>query len=75
MRQNKTVSFNISDSEELAMYNHALKVNPLTGKAQNFSKYVKRLIDNDMKRTKINYVQQIEAPMESEVKKDVSSFL
>ena len=47
-RCNKTVSFNLSDPDDLALFNHAIKINPLTGKSQNFSKYVKRLIENDI---------------------------
>lgn len=49
-RKNKTMSFNVSDPHDLALLEHAEKVNPLTGKPRNFSKYVKRLIEEDMKR-------------------------
>lgn len=49
-RKNKTISFNAEDPHELALLKHAEKINPLTGKEQNFSKYVKRLIEEDMRR-------------------------
>ncbi|WP_274307010.1 hypothetical protein [Solibacillus daqui] len=49
-RKNKAVSFNTGDPHELALVEHAERVNPLTGKPQNFSKYVKRLIEEDMKK-------------------------
>ncbi|QGG51629.1 hypothetical protein [Lysinibacillus pakistanensis] len=49
-RKNKPVSFNINDELELALLKHAEQINPLTGKPQNFSKYVKRLIEKDMKQ-------------------------
>ena len=49
-RKNKTISFNGEDPHELALLKHAEKINPLTGKEQNFSKYVKRLIEEDMRR-------------------------
>lgn len=40
----------MEDPHELELFDHAEKVNPLTGKPQNFSKYVKRLIEEDIKR-------------------------
>lgn len=49
-RKNKPVSFNTKDEHDLALLNHAEQINPLTGKARNFSKYVKRLIEEDMNR-------------------------
>ena len=49
-RKIKPVSFNKKDPHELALLNHAEKINPLTGKEQNFSKYVRRLIEEDMRR-------------------------
>jgi len=48
-RKNKPVSFNLKDEFDLELLAHAEQVNPLTGKARNFSKYVKRLIEDDMK--------------------------
>ena len=48
-RKNKPVSFNLKDELDLELLAHAEMVNPLTGKARNFSKYVKRLIEEDMK--------------------------
>lgn len=58
-RKNKPVSFNINDEHDLALLQHAEQTNPLTGKPRNFSKYVKRLIEEDMKR-----------PLQSEIKID-----
>ncbi|MFT9816275.1 hypothetical protein [Lysinibacillus sp. NPDC056185] len=49
-RKNKPVSFNITDEHDLALLKHAEQINPLTEKPRNFSKYVKRLIEEDMKR-------------------------
>ncbi|MGY3186426.1 hypothetical protein [Lysinibacillus sp. TE18511] len=49
-RKNKPVSFNVNDEHDLALLTHAEQINPLTNKPRNFSKYVKRLIEEDMKR-------------------------
>jgi len=54
---NVQVSFNTKDEHDLALLNHAEQKNPLTGKAQNFSKYVKRLIEEDMKRSPSSGIQ------------------
>lgn len=51
-RKNKPVSFNTTDEHDLALLKHAERINPLTGKPINFSKEVKRLIEEDMKRCK-----------------------
>lgn len=48
-RKNKPVSFNLKDEFDLELLAHAEMVNHLTGKPRNFSKYVKRLIEDDMK--------------------------
>ncbi|MFJ7699965.1 hypothetical protein [Lysinibacillus fusiformis] len=58
-RKNKPVSFNTNDEHDLALLQHAEQINPLTGKPRNFSKYVKRLIEEDMKR-----------PLQSEIRID-----
>lgn len=50
-RKNKPVSFNTKDEYDLMLLTHAEKINPLTGKPRNFSKYIKRLIEDDMKPT------------------------
>lgn len=49
-RKNKPVYFSKIDPHDLALLENAEKFNPLTGKPQNFSKYVKRLIEVDMRR-------------------------
>lgn len=49
-RKNKPVSFNTTDEHDLALLQHAEQINPLTNKSRNFSKYVKKLIEEDMKR-------------------------
>ncbi|PZX07881.1 hypothetical protein C7437_1011003 [Psychrobacillus insolitus] len=49
-RTNKSVSFNDEDELDVELLNHAERPNRLTGKKRNFSKYVKRLIDEDIKR-------------------------
>ena len=49
MRQNKSISFNTLDPFDLGLLEHAEKINHLTGKKQNFSSYVKRLIADDMR--------------------------
>lgn len=51
-RKNKPVSFNLTDEFDLKLLEHAEMPNPLNGKARNFSKYVKRLIEEDMKGDK-----------------------
>ena len=78
MRCNKTISFNLSDQDDLALFNHAIKINPLTGKPQNFSKYVKRLIDNDMKGKGVYVHQSIvegKTIVNEEIKNAMTSFL
>jgi len=49
-RKNKPVSFNIKDEHDLALLKHVERINPHTGKPINFSKEIKRLIEEDMKR-------------------------
>ncbi|MFJ8459196.1 hypothetical protein ACIQ57_08695 [Lysinibacillus xylanilyticus] len=55
-RKNKPVSFNITEQHELALLKHAEKITPLTEKG-NFSKFVKRLIEEDMKRGSGNEIR------------------
>lgn len=50
MRTNKTVSFNQEDEDDVRRLEYAEQINPLSGKKQNFSKFVKRLIDDEMER-------------------------
>jgi len=45
-RTNKSVSFDLRDEFEVELLKHAGK--EFNGKKQNFSKYVKRLIEDDM---------------------------
>lgn len=49
-RVNKSVSFNLQDEVDTDLLKHAERENPLTGRKRNFSKYVKRLIEEDKKR-------------------------
>ena len=49
-RMNKTVSFNTTDEQDVRRLEHAEQINPLSGKKQNFSKYVKKLIDEDIEK-------------------------
>lgn len=49
-RKNKPVSFNLTDPNDLKLLDHAEKENPITKKPQNFSKYIKRLIEEDIRR-------------------------
>jgi len=49
-RINKSVSFNTEDELDVVLLDHAERPNNITGKKRNFSKYVKRLIEEDMKR-------------------------
>ncbi len=51
-RKNKSVSFNEEDPEDIVLLEHAEEINPRTGKPQNFSKYVKRLIREEIQRKK-----------------------
>ena len=48
----KPVSFNLLDPEEKELHDYAEKINPLTGEKQNFSKYVRDLIKEDLRREK-----------------------
>ncbi|WEA37508.1 hypothetical protein [Lysinibacillus fusiformis] len=81
-RKNKPVSFNISDEHDLPLLNHAEQTNPLTGKPRNVSKYVKRLIEEDMKRlpqSKFRIDRNepiiIEETYSSETKEAMNSFI
>lgn len=56
-RKNKPVSFNIRDEHDTALLKHAEQINPLTGKPRNFSKYVKKLIEEDMQRGNRNEIR------------------
>lgn len=49
-QKRKPVYFSLQDEFDLDLLAHAEKINPLTNKPQNFSKYVRRLIEEDMKR-------------------------
>lgn len=76
-RKNKTISFNLDDPHELELFEHAEKINPLTGKQQNFSKYVKRLIEDDIrKKTQSNIIFTNNHEEDtSEIQDAMSSFL
>lgn len=52
-RKNKPVSFNVKDEMDLELLTHAERINPLTKKKRNFSKYVKKLIEEDIRREKL----------------------
>lgn len=61
-RVNKSVSFNTEDELDVNLLDHAERPNSITGKKRNFSKYVKRLIEEDMRREEKgvkNIVQQV----------------
>ena len=50
IRETKSVYFSLLEPFDVELLNHAKQINPLTGKERNFSKYVRRLIEDDMKR-------------------------
>ena len=75
MRCNKTISFNLNDPHDLELFNHAIKINPLTGKPQNFSKYVKRLIENDIRGYITPSIVEGKTTVNEEVKNAMTSFL
>lgn len=83
-RKNKPVSFNTKDEHDIALLNHAEQINPLTGKPRNFSKYVKKLIEDDMNRGSGNGIridlnepvlQENDESYSIEVKEAMNSFL
>ena len=51
-RKTKPVYFSKLEQFDLELLEHAEKLDPVTGKKRNFSKYVRRLIEEDMKRKK-----------------------
>lgn len=51
-QKRKPVYFSLQDEFDLELLAHAEKVSPLTNKPQNFSKYVRRLIAEDMRKEK-----------------------
>lgn len=84
-RKNKTISFNALDEHDMSLLEHAERINKLTGKPRNFSKYVKQLIEADMKRgsitnnvVRVDYNETISRDDDTytiEVKEAMSSFL
>lgn len=48
-RKIKPVSFSLIDERDVKRLEHAERINPLTGKPQNFGRYIKELIDDDMR--------------------------
>ena len=50
IRETKSVYFSLLEPFDIELLNHAKQINPITGKERNFSKYVRRLIEEDMKR-------------------------
>lgn len=50
IRETKSVYFSLLEPYDVELLNHAKQINPLSGKERNFSKYVRRLIEEDMKR-------------------------
>lgn len=58
-RVNKSVSFNTEDELDVKLLDHAERPNSITGKKQNFSKYVKRLIEEDMKKGSTGVVNML----------------
>jgi hypothetical protein len=49
-RETKSVYFSLLEPYDVELLNHAKQINPITGKERNFSKYVRRLIEEDMRR-------------------------
>lgn len=49
-QKRKPVYFSLQDEFDIKLLAHAEKINPVTNKPQNFSKYVRRLIEEDMNR-------------------------
>ena len=81
-RKNKSISFNSLDQHELALLKHAEKINPLTGRERNFSKYIKTLIEEDMRREQMGYSNQAtvlehyeEEGISVDIKDKMNSFL
>lgn len=74
MRKVKSISFNVHDPYEKELFEHAERLNPLTGKQWNFSKYVKKLIENDIRGVTTH--TQPQPPLEdSETLEAMSSFM
>jgi hypothetical protein len=48
-RKVKPVNFSLINERDLKRLEFAEKINPLTGKPRDFTKYVKELIDDDMR--------------------------
>lgn len=80
-RKNKPVYFSKDDPVELEMLKYVEKINPLTGRPQNFSKYIKRLISQDLNREKYgvqpvaNVPVIVQEEITDETKMAMSSFL
>lgn len=89
IRETKSVYFSLLEPFDVELLEHAMQMNPITGKERNFSKYVRRLIEEDMRRAtqggnspNTNGYEVIDspkrAPMEEytlDVKNAMSSFL
>lgn len=80
-RKNKPVYFSKDDPVELEMLKYVEKINPLTGRPQNFSKYIKRLISQDLNREKYGVQPVANVPVivreeiTDETKQAMNSFL
>lgn len=49
-RTTRSVYFSLLEPEDVELLAHAEKKNPITGDKRNFSKYVRRLIEEDMRK-------------------------
>jgi hypothetical protein len=84
-RKNRTVYFSKIDPEEVLLLDHAEKINTLTGRKRNFSKYIKKLIADDLKREQYGNTlgdyaigrnpNYIEDDVSVDVKNDMMSYL
>lgn len=59
IRETKSVYFSLLEPYDVELLIHAKQINPITGKERNFSRYVRKLIEEDMRRIKEGYTRHL----------------
>ena len=73
-QKRKPVYFSLQDEFDLKLLAHAEKINPVTNKPQNFSKYVRRLIEEDMNKRSTGGVNMLTEDNEPIVRKEKDAY-
>lgn len=74
-RTTKSVYFSLLEPEDVKLLNHAMQTNPITNKSRNFSKYVRKLIEDDMNGKPAPVLMARPQTVPNETKNAMNSFL